>query len=259
MAEQIPRPPKLGKAEKISADPRRQRRRDFQETHPYIQGLMDLLTGGATNLDYEPGPTDVLLSPLGAVTGVPPSRLPALKYLGAQMVQDIKRRRALPGRWLPRPIPQQGIDALEFAQRRWPRLFGHLVEIKAIPWRKRLPGGFGVSDHMQDPTLGKFSSMGLDFDEMYKYKVPPAGTIAHELTHTAENLAIPDFERVYWREYNKPGVGYENIHEIRARRMEDRMIDLMRRAGYNVDEIEPPPSRMKFYANYLKKKLFGDK
>src|SRR5262245_27288661 len=54
----------LQKATGIEPNTWLEQRHDWQAAHPWLQALADFFTGGATNVDFEPGPADAVMAAL---------------------------------------------------------------------------------------------------------------------------------------------------------------------------------------------------
>lgn len=164
---------------------------------------------------------------LGAVSMIPPG---IAKLRGAKLVEDAVQSGQ---------FPDHVIDAIKFAQQRWPRVFGHTLSISPtsdIP-AHILPSGYAVDGasigaplatagvqamfpEIQKKT-GELSHLFIDPNHSYgsfKNNQPGAvDTVGHELLHGVDRLITPDMDDQYQFNNKLPG-GYDaNSQEIRAR------------------------------------------
>ncbi len=123
-------------------------------------------------------------------------------------------------------LPSQLTDALHIAQQRWPRLFGHLTDVKVID-----PAGTSVAGQ----TLSKGRNMSM-------VKLNPSlattETVGHELLHHADNVALGTRGANANYEFSRALPGGYNVQsqEIRARNMGDRMTDIVGAVKRNAAE-----------------------
>ena len=115
--------------------------------------------------------------------------------------------------------PPELIEALEFAQKRWPRLFGQLTGITNVD--PRSPGRLGEFEPQWTRT-GRLGIEPYPAEKLAKYPYRGLGsfpsTIGHELLHAADNLTIPEFYDRYVFSAGLPGKYLHNSYEIRANR-----------------------------------------
>lgn len=221
-----------------------------------LRGLLDLivpiddLTGG--------------FMPTPLVAGVPPHLIPVIKARGKQLIEKIKDvglERRVMGLQPTRPVKNIGeilglsgirepmpnvpaskdvITALEAAQKRYPRVFGHLAEITDVDMHTQLtnPGTVGVNKGVprtysrlwmeglpQEADPYKFSRLGLKAGG----PMGTANTVGHELLHAADRIMDPiDLDQKYQFFSSLPG-GYDaNSMEIRARLMGEKFAERLK-------------------------------
>jgi hypothetical protein len=157
---------------------------------------------------------------MGAVALIPPA---AARLRGAHLIEDIKASQR---------FPTHIAEGLEFAQKRWPRLFGHLTEVStpSADSLKKYPRGIAfnvpLSEHatklmqsmypgMQKQT-GRFSAIELN-PKALTNSGDAVETVGHELLHAADNLVRPDYGPIMQLAENLPGGYPVSSHELRAR------------------------------------------
>jgi hypothetical protein len=157
---------------------------------------------------------------LGAVSMIPPGMA---KLRGAETIAHLKDNKV---------FPEHVIEALEMAQKRWPRLFGHTSEILpmtagAKPGPGPLPVGTSNPSVVDTETLrelypgmkkdtGLISYMKLNADKI-KDKNTAAQVIGHEMLHGADAIVDPESIDKYLFANDLPGGYHANSQEIRAR------------------------------------------
>jgi hypothetical protein len=88
-------------------------------------------------------------------------------------------------------------DAIQIAQQRWPRLFGHVIDIKDLDYFSELKYGSGNLQGMrQPPTRNLDAPLGTSLIRLNPETEPT--TIAHEMLHAADALTMGD------KEFTKP-------------------------------------------------------
>lgn len=137
-------------------------------------------------------------------------------------------------------FPEHIVEALEFAQKRWPRLFGHVVNIdKLNDYKAPYSGGIPAAASSENvgpeamnawrratsknsqfqpmsKSTGEFSRLG--FDPNYVKDYPSATNIVgHELLHAADSITMPDAQQMYNFANKLPGGYLANSQEMRAR------------------------------------------
>lgn len=156
-------------------------------------------------------------SPL--VAAVPPEEIHMLKGIGKTLVERIKNE-GLGGK----PAPKNLVEALEFVQGRYPRLFGHVMELGAHDPQDIFDKAQGVRYGMG--PQGKFSAIDVSVPRhegllgKIGLKAAPeeyANTLGHELLHAADGLTIPNMTDRYFEAEKVAGDYKNNPYEIRAR------------------------------------------
>lgn len=169
--------------------------------------------------------------PMVAMGG--PSAIPYLKAHGARLIEKLKQgaRLRVPNTEEEMDIVNPAvIEALEFAQKRWPRVFGHIQEIISLP-SDRIPaktvGGKATV------TRGAQQAIGVvDPSKVSRLQLNPVyadvDTVGHELHHVADNLVNPKkFREAYDFANTLPGGYAANSHEVRARNMGDLLLEYL--------------------------------
>ena len=137
------------------------------------------------------------------------------------------------------PVPSELMEVLEFAQQKYPRLFGHIGRVKEVPKELQVasPEGLynirhGQVDHYEGPSrymelqlnpvplkdragahADKFKGLGLEDKSLHGY----AANLGHEMLHAADKLAYPDMLRKYAFFNTLPGGYKANSFEFRAK------------------------------------------
>lgn len=191
------------------------------------------------------------------VAGVKPELIPALRRRGELLLQQILKN-GLPG-YDPRrnvgtlakaPIFE---DVLKFAQEKYPRLFGHILDIGEITPMQNLamsakisPGNIAFTKGLTSPfgdenvnaLLGahnvtrpsKFSAIDITQESPLHFIMPHpdqadmARTFGHELTHAADALVDRNAMEKYKFAQGLPGGYVANSAEIRANMQGDRFL-----------------------------------
>jgi len=221
----------LRQATRMTPDKEREKWNAFSETPLGKVGAF--VSGGATDPNAELGPADLVSQllgpvahalPLGAVAGVPPELIKMVKQRGADLIERLQNEgvQMMHSRNTPTGIPNQPLkpmvmEALRFAQQKYPRLFGHINDITSTHFmeeeQQRQLGRmlFGASEPMSQDFPTKFSNVQLN------PRLANIPTIGHELQHTADRIARPNFDELYQFTQDLPG-GYDaNSSEFLAR------------------------------------------
>lgn len=165
-------------------------------------------------------------SPAVMVAGVSPDKIPYLKQAGRALLDRVKSEGvyehiaggAKVPSTPPTKLPSYVVDSLEYAQKKYPRLFGHLTDIRDIDMIQKLnqegTGNVTLGSQLpvnQATAKGKFSILELN----PTYATPH--TVGHELYHVADQLTRPDkFREMYNFANTLPGGYSANSHEILA-------------------------------------------
>lgn len=179
--------------------------------------------GVATGIDeQQPGDAAGAIGGiLGAVSMIPPGLAAAR---GAKLIEHAKATEQ---------FPAHIIEALEDAQKRWPRLFGHTSEIRPVtkpsvigeelPAGRSVPSGYDTKvmqkaypGMKKDSLKGLVSAMELNPDQLTN-KQTASQTIGHEMLHGADALVDPDSLNKYFFNNELPGGYASNSQEVRAR------------------------------------------
>ena len=139
------------------------------------------------------------------------------------------------------PVPSELMEVLEFAQQKYPRLFGHIGRVKEVPKELQVSspeGRFNVKHGQVDHFPGKSRYMELQLNpvpyknrlgdvEKYGVKFGPdafdptlhsfPANLGHELLHVADKLAYPDMMEKYRFSNTLPGGYKANAFEFRAK------------------------------------------
>lgn len=139
-------------------------------------------------------------------------------------------------------------DAIRFAQGRWPRLFGHLDDIRQLDEKSITNRITGRMDQVQEPVVNDVGQYVRDSSGQYVFKPGKEGvlmmdakktdanTVGHELLHLADNVTNPEGLANYFKqlELNK-AMGYRDYdayqslsEEVRARLMGGRFEQLLK-------------------------------
>lgn len=168
---------------------------------------------------------------LGAVAAGGPGAIAGLKAGGKALLAKIKkeglRQSPAQGRFnaftgealeqrLPTRPPKELINALTFAQEKYPRLFGHLTSITDINRSMVAPNRMtlGSSSNVNIP---KRSNLRLNPDSAAAARKSYPETVGHELLHTADRITRPDMDQLYAFANTLPGGYATNSAEYRAR------------------------------------------
>lgn len=198
------------------------------------------------------------LKALGAVAIIPPK---LAKEQGKALLERIRQnglQRIIGGKQAmyrvpginSTPIPNAEVTpevmkALEFAQQRWPRLFGHLDNITDVDGVTQLRHGGTVSGSSR-PSRYRAGKDGNPIAATSVLGISPfhhetadevGATIGHELTHVADNLTNSDMYEAYDFANKLPGGYFANSQEMRARLQGARTKGYMQ--GYGRKDIEP--------------------
>lgn len=171
------------------------------------------------------------LAPSPLIARVPPNEIAALRGAGKalldRVLKDGLEERSIGGRpmtsdgltkwmsldnaarhpipeefYVPRkPVPPDLANALIHAQRKYPRIFGHIRDIADVDSMTKLnsfPGevlGSQSFEHKFVPPDGLaptgFSNMGFNPETIAKFDKGAASTVGHELLHHADNIVNP--------------------------------------------------------------------
>jgi hypothetical protein len=185
---------------------------------------------------------------------IPPEKLPKWKLRDGKEVIDWQKVPRVPNR----PIPPEMMEALEFAQKKYPRIFGHLTTVADVDAYNQLMTGqrtLGSSGPVVpslvpeslkalNPDIEKLSSLHLS-PSVIKRQADPAyqvaNTTGHELLHTADRIVDPkNFTDKYKFSQELPG-GYDaNNFEIRANLQGDKFAnDLQKTKSRKVPITQP--------------------
>lgn len=131
----------------------------------------------------------------------------------------------LQDRALNKPLPDKLVEALELAQKRWPRLFGQLDNVEYLaPHLAAQPGVMGAAVPSREfyrpsPTggelVGRTSKLQLE-----PSRIKPgeeANTVGHELLHVKDFLVKPEIGEIQRIQNELPGGYLARANEIRAR------------------------------------------
>ena len=172
--------------------------------------------------------------PVPLVAGVKPSQIPILKKTGKALLERVKREglqqqyypgipASLPPTYV--PTPKELGEVLEFAQKRYPRIFGHITDIADVDRTNQLTAGpfsevRGTSGAAENPT-GKFSFLGLSPRKAWvntPSKAEFAETVGHELSHNIQRLMDPKYHTEKSEFFQKlPGGYVASSKEVLAR------------------------------------------
>jgi hypothetical protein len=210
---------------------------------PYIEGLLGFLGVGPDTHANRGGQLLNMLSPailkgLGlAASGIAVgggTALPALKAHGADLIEQLLQAKTLekeslgiplrgnkfnpPGYDPTVPLPDTMQQALVYAQKRWPRLFGHVTKITDVDAIHQLGSGQNTLGLTRETQPGSLTGpLQLSPSVHARNNADPANTVGHELLHVADRLAIPNMQEKY-QQSNALFGGYDaNSYEVRAR------------------------------------------
>ena len=181
--------------------------------------------------------------PAPLVAAVKPHLIPALRKAGEKVVESVRTKGLAPRilgmhpkvpydiygdvlklKEVPAPYtpaPQELINTLEFAQKRYPRLFGHVTDIADIDSLTKAQNPWGVVAGGQQGT-GKFSALS------FNPGVPDVSrSVGHELLHAADQIVDPNAGKKYAFFNTLPGGYAANSMEVRARNMGDKLVERM--------------------------------
>lgn len=181
------------------------------------------------------------IAPTPLLAGVKPEGIRILKKLGLKRLEEVKKFGLPFGKAnTDASLNPSTMEALEYAQKRYPRLFGHIYSVTDID--PRTADIFGGS-HMvrgastQSPLNPKFSRLELN------PKLSNPTTIGHELLHSADMIATPKEMGQRYQFFNDLPGGYNaNSMEIRARNMGDILVEKLARdkaAGKPISNLAP--------------------
>lgn len=209
-----------------------------------LQGLMDVF--GADDPMSGVYPT-----PLVAHGG--PSNIPALKAAGKAMVEKIRahgleqrsfgiRPNTTVVSKIPAPntpVPEPLMQALEFAQQKYPRLFGHITDLADVDALTKIVNlGSNVRGSVRSAAgaTPKLSKMALSPE------LATPRTVGHELLHVADRITRPDFDKAYGYSMGLPGGYGSSAYEIRANNAGDSMALKMLKKQQPKSPTPSPPS-----------------
>ena len=177
------------------------------------------------------------ISPM--VAGVKPNMIPLLKQHGEKMLRklqleglrdpskgatsiygDILGLRPDSGPSPNIPVSPQLMQVLEFAQKRYPRVFGHINEIEAVPKNRRT---FTLGSTLPSTEPGSKMTKSLRVNPNKEKQSMMPNMIGHELLHVGDTITEtgPTFINKYKHSLSLPG-GYEaSAREKRANLMGD--------------------------------------
>lgn len=241
---------------------------------PFVNKALRAITTGLGFEEQKPGDAaGAIGGALGAVSLIPPA---VAKANGLRMVEKLRENGV---------FPEHIQDALEFAQERWPRLFGHTTMITPAPENATFFGRSKAADpvsrnelrldaaHAGLPMPDKwaqsenlpegFKLSSLEINKNIPDRYQAAQTVGHELLHNADRLTKPDWDNFYtFQRRQLPGDGYyDNASEIRARLQGKRTMAY--RAGESNRSIEPftesngPSTGFEFKKDFIKKQYPG--
>jgi hypothetical protein len=212
-------------------------------------------------------------SPL--VAGVAPSMIPALRAkgkalldkvlkegleqrsMGMRTIKDLDRKWDFDRKGLPipddvyypnDPVPEELAKALTYAQRKYPRIFGHLDDISQVdalnqsktggrvmgqitPVNEWVPPAERVNPDAFEEAFKntKFSKLGLNPKLMEVVESEPASTVGHELLHAADNIVNPNWANSgYQKSMELPGGYSGSAFEARANVQGERFANAMK-------------------------------
>lgn len=186
------------------------------KSFPGVDQLPDVAREAVEFL-FPPDELGGVMPPTPMVAGVSPANLPFLRERGKNMIDRVKRLGLKYGSNMV-PVPPDLIDILEFAQQKYPRLFGHLTDITHI-------GEMFPKDQIER-YRGAFQKSAGPMTKRGRMSINPqkfnATTIGHELLHSADNLVDPKEYLDKYQFFNTLPGGYAaNSMEVRARNMGD--------------------------------------
>lgn len=182
--------------------------------------------------------------PIPAVAMGGPGNIPALKAGGKALIDKLGAQGGVARRSLGYamkeidPLKPEVLDALKFAQQKYPRIFGHLEDIHgvdAMTILQNLPNTVHGALYAAQPAppafaASKASSLGISPN----YGNPE--TVGHELLHGVDRILNPSGFSNKYAELNKLH-GYENNPmEVRARAAGDSF-----KKKFQASKLPPPP------------------
>lgn len=197
-------------------------------TEEVPNALDTTLRGVMTGLGLEEQRPGDLAGALGSGAGLAVSIYPGLlaKARGLAILNKLKRDGlplvAMGQEMGTRHIPSELMNALEMAQKRWPRLFGHLDEITDLDLLDNMRGktlgvtapGRGLPPDNKNLT----SKLRVSADKFYGNQDEAYNTVGHELTHAADFLRKgKDAVESYKYSQKLPGDYNASAAELRAR------------------------------------------
>ena len=179
-----------------------------------IKALIELM---APPDDPMGGLTPSPVAPLVARGG--PKMIPHLRKWGEALIQRAKQEGNMP---LNTALPADIVESLEFAQRRYPRIFGHLSSIETLPESAR-PLGRTVHPSAKHSRLQIRPNPGTPYFEQRAIEKNPElfsgpATVGHELLHVADNITMPAMPEAYNASISLRPYGYRgSSFEYRAK------------------------------------------
>lgn len=166
-------------------------------------------------------PTD----PLKTVAFGGPRAIPELRRLSGELVKQMREKGlAVPGTNTFAPVPPALMEAMEWVQKKYPRLMGHFTNIVNMPEEigKETMGiqRQALKNMGPDSKAWKLSEMALraDRDGLFKKAKPEdfVNTISHELLHGKDQLLDKAFD-VKYKAADKALGYWDSPFEVRAR------------------------------------------
>jgi hypothetical protein len=194
---------------------------------------------------------------------IPPEQLPKWKGPSGKEYVDWEKVPRVPNL----PVPREMVESLEYAQKRYPRVFGHLANITDVDSYNQLRSGNRVlgssapvvpsfvPDDLKalNPNFEKLSTLQLSPHVLGRQADPAlqtAKTTGHELLHAADRLVDPkNMDSKYKFSESLPGGYNANNYEIRANLQGDKFADeLMNSKGRKVPIRDPLQSFIDKYS-----------
>lgn len=187
-----------------------------------------------------------------AVAAGGPANIPKLKASGLALLEKVKAEGLLPKGMGGEGsvLNEQALKALEYAQKRYPRLFGHLTSISDIDLGTKMRNAgkevLGGSTGVGNLDAARAGRDIAHAPKLSSLELNPTGatphTIGHELLHTADRLTMgKEFDKAYEASQKLPPVFTEDgryitpyrgsSQEVRARNAGDSMWLKMVEAG----------------------------
>lgn len=199
--------------------------------------ILEMLTGYPSDPMREVDASDLLLQAIALGGG---RALPILKARGAALIKKIQEH-GLPEQKHPEGLlapffsreterkiantEKTIVDALTFAQQKYPRIFGHIEDITSDPLALGSNEYGRVSNRLPLPALKEGIVLKINprtialrqmlGDDPSLYSGP--ATVGHELLHVADTLAYPDFLRAARFSKTLPHGYWGSQFEYRAR------------------------------------------